>query len=653
MWRQIFFLLGITALIFLSLGLFGTLMGQDISIEGEDGKPSLLWQIYCHFIDPGDQLYINSSGKPFVVIISLLGSIFMSGLLISTISNIMERRIERYNNGTIRYRFKNHIVIIGFDPMVPHLIRQLCKDNNYNGCDIVLQTSRNVEETRLELRSELNGNEEERVSFIYARRDSREELELLRITQAKEVFLLGEKDEYDHDSINMDCLTLIADICKQDGKSGKLKCNVLFEFQTTFAMFQYADVSSTIKKHIDFFPFNYHEDWAQKLWIPDKRNKRNTAYPLLDREPITENSEKYVHLIIIGMSPMGIALAAEAAHIAHFPNFITRGKKTRITFIDQHAEQEMFLFKSHYRHMFDVARSFFMDTGIASVFTECPRNEGFDYLGDFIDIEWRFVQGKIESPVLQKHIKNWAQEKDALVTVAVCFDYPPASIACSFYLPDSIYENQIPVLVYQKTSSSIIDIAAASADSDKYKNLYPFGMLDDCYIAKNKYLEFAKRINYIYDYYYNHSECPEHFPSQKELECEWDKLQVAKKWSNIYNAQSIPTKLRSFGIDIMETNPERTFSEREIELLAEVEHNRWNVEELLIGYSAVTEDEQKEIKADISLKNIYKKKRKHNDIRPYQTLQPEKTGKHAREYDRCISVCLPVIVTEKEKRNHE
>lgn len=42
MWRQIFFLLGITALIFLSLGLFGTLMGQDISIEGEDGKPSLL-----------------------------------------------------------------------------------------------------------------------------------------------------------------------------------------------------------------------------------------------------------------------------------------------------------------------------------------------------------------------------------------------------------------------------------------------------------------------------------------------------------------------------------------------------------------------------------------------------------------------------------
>lgn len=103
----------------------------------------------------------------------------------------------------------------------------------------------------------------------------------------------------------------------------------------------------------------------------------------------------------------------------------------------------------------------------------------------------------------------------------------------------------------------------------------------------------------------------------------------------------------------METNPERTFSEREIELLAEVEHNRWNVEELLIGYSAVTEDEQKEIKADISLKNIFKKKRKHYDIRPYQTLQPDKTGKNAREYDRCISVCLPVIVTEKEKRNHE
>ena len=44
-------------------------------------------------------------------------------------------------------------------------------------------------------------------------------------------------------------------------------------------------------------------------------------------------SEKYVHLVIVGMSRMGVALAVEAAHIAHYPNFIRDKRRKRASLL--------------------------------------------------------------------------------------------------------------------------------------------------------------------------------------------------------------------------------------------------------------------------------------------------------------------------------
>ena len=64
-------------------------------------------------------------------------------------------------------------------------------------------------------------------------------------------------------------------------------------------------------------------------------------YPALDREPITWESDRYVHFVIIGMSRMGVALGVEAAHLLHFPNFCRDKRlKSRITFIDADADKE-------------------------------------------------------------------------------------------------------------------------------------------------------------------------------------------------------------------------------------------------------------------------------------------------------------------------
>ena len=63
------------------------------------------------------------------------------------------------------------------------------------------------------------------------------------------------------------------------------------------------------------------------------------------------------------------------------------------------------------------------------------------------------------------------------------------------------------------------------------------------------------------------------------------KSRIALIWSSLYSANSIPFKLRSIGI--ANTKDVRPMTDEEKKLLALTEHNRWNVEELLIGYRPV------------------------------------------------------------------
>lgn len=87
--------------------------------------------------------------------------------------------------------------------------------------------------------------------------------------------------------------------------------------------------------------------------------------------------------------------------------------------------------------------------------------------------------------------------------------------------------------------------------------------------------------------------------------------------------------------------------------LSIVEHNRWNVEKLLLGYRPVTEEEQKKIDLNIALKGDYRRSMIHYDIRPYDALcakyealrmQLSQNEVLAPEYDVALTQALPYIV---------
>ena len=431
-------------------------------------------------------------------------------------------------------------------------------------------------------------------------------------------------------------------------KTGKLikigiPFTVLFEYQTTFAAFQLTDLSAEWRKYIEFHPFNFYEGWAQKILVSRQYGKGENCieYPPLDREAITYESEKHVHLVIIGMSRMGVAIGVEAAHLLHFPNFCRdKNIKSVITFIDENADREMNFFCGRYRHYFEISSTHYYDMSKDERherFVLPTRFKGKD--ADFLDVEFEFIKGRAETPAIQNLIKEWVHDSGQVLTIAVCLNYPPQSMAMGLYLPDDVYDENIPVFVRQETSSALLNMLNSKKKDEaihKYSHVFPFGMLDNCYDLDKKSRREGQIINYIYDFKNKYGNVPQSCPPDNELKDSWNKLSVSLQWSNLYSAYSISPKLRSIGI----TDGYVKLDNDQITLLAEVEHNRWNMEKLLLGFRKPTAEEEELIYGSKEMGDIFKKKRfVHPDIRPYDELKES-----SKAYDRCITAGIPLVV---------
>ena len=159
-------------------------------------------------------------------------------------------------------------------------------------------------------------------------------------------------------------------------------------------------------------------------------------------------------------------------------------------------------------------------------------------------------------------------------------------------------------------------------------------------------------VNFVYDSCYNDNYANDdktdnvYSPLSIDMqvaEMSWNKLSSAKKWSNIYNAMTISSKMRALGYSSDNWKSYNGMSSKEIALVAEIEHNRWNVEELLLGFYPVTDEQEKEIEQDISRKKFYKDKFFHYDIRAYKDLRPDASGKNVSVYDICLSNAITLL----------
>lgn len=593
-----------------------------------------------------------------IVLTNLFGLFVLNGVILTLLVNWVSNRKDRHEKGEARYDYifdKQYAVIIGGHKIVASLARDLLVNNSYDF--VLIQTQRDAAMVRREIAAEITDKDILKSIVIYSGdRTSWHELEELHLATAQEIYIIGEPsyiDKSSHDSINMQTWKLMNQYIKTDLER-RIPCHIMFEYQSTFSAFQYTDLKLEDSRAFRFIPFSIYENWAQQVLIC--RNTIDNPYylPLDGMEGLPYSSHQRAHLIIVGMSKMGVALAIEAAHVAHYPNFNNpeAGRpRTLITFIDRNAKREMLFFMGRFRELFQLARWRYVKAPDGVV---VPGDDSWDiydtiedmtlrlntkypwhypmqdadfrspYYGEFlgkdlIDIDFEFIEGDVALPAIQKYISDacadngskahkldseshaGVADSSSKTTIAICFPIAAESMSAALYLASDVYANVQQIWVQQPESGALADAiryGLTGQDNAKFRALRPFGMIEQCDYLERIHSILPKLVAYAY-------ECLPKSTLSKEyhkignlknfveiVEDNWLKISqdggkstIAKRWSNLYCANSFDTKIRATGMDV--SSEENLLDDNTIKLLAAVEHNRWVMEQLLLGFRPV------------------------------------------------------------------
>lgn len=673
-------------------------------IRNSQKSPSLLWIVYSHFMDPGNQHMTTSmAGRGWTALFAILGVILLNGILISIFTNWFDKRREHWIRGEIRYsRFflgkDKFAIVIGANEIVSSVIKNLlsnkvegeinfkCEgDNKY----VILQTCKEAIDVREELWSHLTNEELRRVVIYNAQRDSKIEISKLFIENATEIYVLGESTSQEpcetyHDAMNMRCVNLIADYLSEENSRRKAckdsrhkkVCKVMFEYQTTYSVFQYSDMPKKVNDNIVFIPFNCYEAWAQRVMaegVFDNRerdcgkvndmandfeelNPDFIEYTPLDGNGIPSDSDKHVHFIVVGMSKMGVAMGLQAMFQAHYLNF--KKARSRITFIDTDADKEMNFFKGRYANLFGLVRNKYVDANNCVPSMLDPDKgwmdpaEQDDYLWahlseggkNFIDLEIEFVKGEIESDGVREYLRKIAQDNKSKLTIAVCLTHTHQAIAASLYMPVEIYKKVQEIWVYQREASDILtNLSGAEQNDKRYKKLRPFGMMYGEYMRDRSLYLKSLMANGAYNAGAGFGAIDMYDKSTyKILREAWKELTIAKKWSNKFFVDTIYQKIRGvapelfYGENAAGAYKDKIFKSKESgkieeilsmafkmneEMLGQCEHNRWNVQQLLMEFSPCgKEDDELCCKLNNTYRELDLQKRKHAGVMSSQNI---------------------------------
>lgn len=688
--------------------LIAWLISKDTLAATDSENPFMIAIKYCLKMQEAKDAHLNIWAFIFIMLFQI---VVFEGLVLAAIVGWTGRRSKQYQKGDIRYSKmafvgKNYAVVIGANEVAPSVIKNLLKheDAKNNSLDfaheeenqyVILQTSSEVGTVRQMLQAYLTEDEYERVIIYSDLRNSYEGLEALHLKDASEIYVLGENTTIDggetyHDTMNMRCVNLMAKILGNRMGNRKV-CKVLFEYQTTFSIFQFSDVTKEVNEAMIFVPFNRYESWARRVLVDNKalalvdenhkHGQANNAHinqvdytPLDGYKGIKYNDEKRVHFIVVGMSKMGVAMGTQALFQAHYPNYETNNNlRSRITFIDANAEQEMQFFKGRYATLFELARHRYIDANTCAK-SELESDYGWvdptqlsDYKwahlsedgNNFLDVEIEFVKGELESEGVREYLRQVTADNKSKVTIAICLPQTHQAVAAALYMPIEVYKSDYvqDIWVYQREAADVINNLTLSRDNNlRYKKLKPFGMLYGEYIDSRTHYLKALLVNAVYDMdgvVYKKSQRNMGIKkTYKDLRSSWNDLSITLQWSNKYFVDSMHQKIRSMLSDYMIEGVSITGYGNEIlfetlknwgdlylealqaqkdkdgnffDYLARCEHNRWNLQQLLMGYMPADTDTLKIFETLDAALQTQDAKNKRNDWRKqvnWEQLEP-------------------------------
>ena len=651
-----------------------------------------------------NNLYIGDAGRENAIhgwmliassITFIFGAFIFNGAIIAMITNSIERRVENHKKGRIHYLKSGHYIIMGYDDIVPSIISHIFKKDK--DAYVLLMSAMDAELISEKLGKVFSEDQLKKIILNYGHRTSVDYFSAIHLESAEEIFIAGDHTKPTHDAVNVECMDSIWKYLSDSPiKQYPKRITCVFKDLDTYAAFKTTDIFQKVSDlGIEFIPYNFYAGWAKQVFVkrchkdldcPDK----NIEYPTVYGRGITPDDDKYVHLVFVGTTNFAVAFAMEAAHVLHFPNYDTKKVRTKITFIDKNADKEKDEFIIRNRHFFEIQAYTYRDLSDDSKVV--PVEIGTEFLGfkgtysNFLDVEFEFIKGDVFSKKVQDKIGQWAKEHNEkqYLSVFLALADQRQIFVMGMNMPDDIYQNEVPVFIRQDRSDNFVSNLREADENiredkkrntyyvvkdgklesktlgGRYSNIYPFGMHETGFSADDRSLERAKLINYLYataKYEENKFQSILALDAmsaeqiKKEADEAWRELSVALKWSNLYNAYAMRIKLASLramrGLDAKDkTRDMWMLNDDEVEAMARVEHNRWNVEKLLMGYRKPHHDEDKCAAENSSFQTELKRNKErfiHHDIRPFDQLG------FIKDLDKEFSRYIPWIMRMTEK----
>ncbi len=424
----------------------------------------------------------------------------------------------------------------------------------------------------------------------------------------------------------------------------RIECYMILKNMTSLWLLQTMGILEEVRQKVDLFATTKEDLLAKTVFV--KLPNMPERYPSLDREPILYKSDVTVHLVLVGFSEQAEALAINAAFVAHYPNYCRDTRlRTRITIIDNNVFEVRDQIVQRYTHLFD--NSYYRTIDLSE---SCPepvvhRPMYEQSREDFVDIEWEFVNGSVRSDAVRQKLTEWSTSPRQQLTVAICHTDKEQNFNETFVLPETLYASKTPILCDTVNT----DLLRIINGNDNYTSIYPLDA-GYCDIATLKELKsLAKRVNYVYNHCFALTDAdPLTAPSsidEEALEKQWQSIKsLPKQYSNIFNAMTLGTKMHSVGHTTEDWDAYYALSSEEIEILGEVEHNRWSVEELILGYRPVTDEEQAMLENNEIDKGTLRDRKIHYDLRAFNDLRCDSTGKNVKVYDMVLTQGIPLII---------
>ena len=300
--RQVLFLGG--ALLFFVI--VGTIF-MGVAIAGKDGDLShfnakALIRTVELILDPGSFGNSDDNGFPvgLQLVITLIGAVFFTAMLITVIGNIVGHRIDNYKKGRVRYSFDDHILVLGANSMLINMLREFIQTGVNEKRKIVVLTTMDTDALHDKIVSDIPDLDDNLdVTWLSGSRIIAQTLKNVQVDEAYSIYILGEDNEIDHDSINMECWRLIKELCKEIRRP--VQCYMVVDRVSTYHVLQFGSKEKDSLLYLNII--NSLENWAQRVLVSREYLSGSCAdesgrYRAIDRDGIDADSDKTVRFVI-------------------------------------------------------------------------------------------------------------------------------------------------------------------------------------------------------------------------------------------------------------------------------------------------------------------------------------------------------------------